>query len=315
MQQCTIGPEEAGCRADRIIRKKCPLLALSGIYKLFRKGRVRISGKKIGQNYRLNEGEVLEIDVDASEIQDSAVKSDDFSHLIATSFYRKNFHVLYEDANILACDKPAGLVVHPGTGHTKHDTLIDCVTAYLQSKRDRVQGDEFALVHRLDRDTSGVILIAKNKRTLRLIHEYFREHTITKEYRAVCHHRPPEYEGVISVNLAKTHKKNAGMKMQVKHEGIEARSRYQVITYENDCSHLTVYLETGKTHQIRVQLAHIGAPIVGDVRYGDSQLDNIQLKEKKRRLYLHAYRIRFTHPYTKKKMTITSPIPDEFKKI
>jgi len=313
MQQIPIGPEENGCRVDRVVRKRCALLPLATVYKLFRTGKVRIGGKRVEQNYRLVEGEVLELCVDAAEMQAAAPAATADASLVNTAFFRKNFRIIYEDADVLACNKPSGLVVHPGTGHTRHDTLIDCAAAYLQSSKGIPPGDEFALVHRLDRDTSGVILIAKNKRTLRALHDHFRERDITKEYRAICHHRPPEFEGTITVNLARSHEQKSGMKMQVKSEGgSEARSRYRIDSYENDLSMVTVFLETGKTHQIRVQMAHVGAPIVGDERYGDRTLDAAMLKGKTDRLYLHAFRLNFRHPHTGKNLTITAPVPNEF---
>jgi len=312
MQQITIGPEEVSCRADRIVRKKCALLPLASVYKLFRTGKVRVGGKRIEQNYRFAQGDILELNVPAAELQAAATEQNCDTSLVNTAFFRKNFQIIYEDADILACNKPSGLVVHPGTGHTKHDTLIDLATAYLEHKKAIPEGDEFALVHRLDRDTSGVILIAKNKRTLRLLHEDFREHDLTKEYRAVCHNRPPEFKGQITVNLARTHERNDGMKMRVEEGGVEARSTYQIITYNNTLSQVAVFLETGKTHQIRVQMAHVGAPIVGDVRYGDEAKDAALFKGKHSRLYLHAHRLVFKHPHTRKSITIIAPVPAEF---
>lgn len=311
MEKFTIGPEENGCRLDRIVRKKLPLLPLSNIYMLFRKGNIRIGGKKAAQNYRLIEGDILELNVDKAEIAVPAEVPQNVS-LAATSFFKKNFIVLFEDANILACNKPSGLVVHPGTGHTKRDTLIDLATAYLRQKKAIPAGDEIALVHRIDRDTSGVILIAKNKRTVRLLHETFKDRSIVKEYRAICHHRPPEFEGTISINMERTHERNGGTKMRVADEGEEAVSRYQIRSFENDISHLSVWLETGKTHQIRVQLQHVGAPIIGDVRYGDPVLDDALFGKKPRRLCLHAHRLTFRHPLTHKNITIEAPLPKEF---
>jgi 23S rRNA pseudouridine955/2504/2580 synthase len=313
MQRITIGPEEHGCRIDRILRKKCTLLPLSTIYMLFRKGKVRISGKKVAQDYRCSEGDLLDVDVDKAEMTAPKESGDGDSSLVKTSFFRKNFLVLFEDTCLLACNKPSGLVVHPGTGHEQHDTLIDLATAYLhQPKKSIPQGDEIALVHRLDRDTSGVILIAKNKRTVRLLHETFKERSIVKEYRAICHGRPPEYEGTISLTLSRMHERNDGMKMIVGDEGQLAQSRYQILTYENNLSNIAVFLETGKTHQIRVQMSHVGAPIVGDVRYGDAQKDAKVLERKLRRLYLHAYRLSFRHPVTHKPLTIEAPVPTDF---
>lgn len=309
MPQFTIGPEEEGCRVDRIARKKLALMPLSSIYALIRKRKIRINDKKTSQSYHLREGDILSIDVDDAEIVQKAAPDGSLATLTKTSFFRNNFKILYEDENLFACDKPSGLVVHAGSGHTGRDTLIDLAHAYLLEKGNTT---EPALVHRLDRDTSGVILIAKNKRTLRTLHEIFKERSITKEYRALCHGRPPENEATINVSLNRTDSRNSGMKMRVNDTGQTATSRYVLQSYYNNISNVAVFLETGKTHQIRVQMAHIGAPIIGDVRYGSPEKDAALLKGHTRRLYLHAYRLSFTHPVTKKKCIIKAPVPKEF---
>jgi RluA family pseudouridine synthase len=315
MPRFTIGPEEHGCRADRLLRRRLPLLPLAAVYSLIRKGGVRIGGKKIRQDYRLQEGEMLDVSVDAAEVAAPDAPDASLARLTGTSFFRKNFSVIYEDANLLACNKPCGLVVHPGSGHTRGDSLIELAQAYLIDKKGIPPGDEIALVHRLDRDTSGVILIAKNKRTLRVLHEAFTDRTVVKEYRAVCHHRPPDNEGVITVNLSRTDKRNSGMKMRVDDDGQTACSRYELTGYRNGLSSVTVFLETGKTHQIRVQLAHVGSPIVGDVRYGDSALDAACAGGPPKRLFLHACRISLKHPQTHRPLTIKAALPEEFSRI
>jgi RluA family pseudouridine synthase len=312
MQHVTVGAEEQGCRIDRIVRKRCALLSLSAIYTLFRKGKIRVDGKKIKQNYRLQEGEQLQIDVNEAEMVVPQTPDNGLVQLTKTSFFKKNLFIIYEDEYLLACNKPSGLVVHPGTGHTRHDTLIDCATAYLLEKKAIPSGDEIALVHRLDRDTSGVILIAKNKRTVRKLHEAFQNHTVNKEYRALCHHRPPEYEGTIAVSLSRTHNQNSGMKMRVASKGQEAKSSYRILEFRNERSSIAITLETGKTHQIRVQMAHVNAPIIGDVRYGDPVRDARVLKNALSRLYLHAHKLSLKHPYTGKSLTLIAPIPKEF---
>ena len=316
IQQIPVGAEEDGCRTDRIVRKRLSLMPLSSIYLLFRKGKVLVNGKKAKQDYRLKTGDVLEVGVDAAEITRPPASSGKApASLVKTSFFRKNFTVIYEDAHLMACNKPTGLVVHPGSGHTRGDSLIELAAAYLDDSGKAVRGEEIALVHRLDRDTSGVILIAKNKRTLRLLHDQFKERSLTKEYRAVCHNRPPEYEGTVRLQLSRTDDRNNGMKMRVGMGGQQSVSRYRVDTYNGGISQLTIFLETGKTHQIRVHLAHIGAPIAGDVRYGDQAADKRVFGGRPPRLYLHAHRISFKHPHTRKNITIKAPVPEDFARL
>ncbi|MDO5576617.1 MAG: RluA family pseudouridine synthase [Fibrobacter sp.] len=228
------------------------------------------------------------------------------------TFSKKYFSIIYEDEYLLACNKPSGLVVHPGTGHLKGDTLIELASGYLFKKGVLDDGSEPALVHRIDRDTSGIILIAKNKSILRQLHDIFRSRDITKEYIAICHNMPPQYEGEIVLGLSKSHDSRDGTKMRVNADGQESRSKYRVVQYQNNISKVEVFLETGKTHQIRVQMAHVGAPIIGDDRYGNPEADKAVLKSATKRLYLHAYKISFMHPVKNKKLTITAPQPAEF---
>lgn len=313
MQKIPVGPEEEGSRLDRLLRKRLALLPLSQIYSLIRTGKVRVGGKRCEQNYRLQQGDLLEVAVDAAELTAPNVPEPSRAAIVNTEFFKRNFSTLYEDEYLLACNKPTGLVVHPGTGHTRHDSLIELATGYLLAQKGGIPaGDEPVLVHRLDRDTSGVILIAKNKRTVRQLHELFVHREIEKEYRAICHNRPPEYEGQIVVNLTRTHGRDRGTKMLVSGEGQQSRSRYTLLSFQNDRSDCRIYLDTGKTHQIRVHMAHLGAPVIGDERYGDAALDAKLPKAVLVRLYLHAHQIQFKHPFKKKSITITAPLPPEF---
>lgn len=315
MIKISIGAEESGSRLDRVLRKRLKLMSLSEIYSLIRKGGVRLGEKKARQDSRVQEGDILEIAADESEL--TAVKGPDNSlrKIVNTEFFKRNFKIIYEDPDLLACNKPSGLVVHPGTGHLHRDTLIELATGYLLDKGCLKEGEEPALVHRIDRDTSGVILIAKNKRTVRKLHETFRQHDIIKQYTAICHHRPPEFQGRIELEVARSHEQQSGTKMRVETGGRRAKSTYRIVEYHGDLCRVEVFLETGITHQIRVQMAHIGAPIVGDQRYGDLKLDQKVLKGVKNRLYLHAFQLSFLHPVKGKRIKIEAPEPGEFREL
>ena len=322
MIELLAGENEAGCRLDRIVRKRLPLMSLSGIYSLIRKGGVRISGRKLRQDYRLQKGDRIEIDADVSELAVPDQKQKlDLARLVHTVFFKRNFKILHEDRDLIACNKPAGLVVHPGTGHLRRDTLIDLATAYLLSGRKIKGSDDLALVHRLDRDTSGVILIAKNKPALRRIHESFRNRTLVKQYVAICHHRPPKAEGEVVVKLVRDRDERGETRMRISDQaahGMFSRSVYRLDAYHNGLSKVEVFLETGKTHQIRIHCAHVGAPIVGDDRYGDAALDNELFSRRSgilRRLYLHAWKLQVPPPpglSGGKTLSIKAPLPDEF---
>jgi RluA family pseudouridine synthase len=314
MIKITIGAPDAGSRLDRVLRKRLSLMSLSSIFSLIRKGGVRVGGKKVKQDYRVSEGDELEIQVDESEAAAPSGPDTNLRGIVSTSFFKKNFVIIHEDRDLLACNKPSGLVVHPGTGHLKHDTLIDLAAGYLLEQGTLAEGEEPALVHRLDRDTSGVILIAKTKQSARQLNEIFRDRTIEKRYIAITHNRPPKYEGEIVLTMSRAHEYENGTKMRVEDDGQLTKSRYRVLESHGDCSRLEVFLETGKTHQIRVHLSHEGAPIVGDVRYGNESLDKALFGKfrAKNRLYLHAERISFIHPVKNKKIVLTAPVPAEF---
>jgi 23S rRNA pseudouridine955/2504/2580 synthase len=316
MIQITTGSEDTGCRLDRILRKRLSLMSLSEIYSLIRKGGVRINDKKVKQDYRIHEGDTISIDADQSEITLPAAPDTSLQNIIHTSLFKKHFHIIYEDADLLACNKPSGLVVHPGTGHLKGDTLIELATGYLISKGLLKNGEEPALVHRLDRDTSGIILIAKTKQALRKIHDIFRSRDLVKHYIALCHNCPPKYEGEIVLGLSRSSEQKNGMKMVVDNDdGDYSKSRYKVNEFHDNISRVEVFLETGKTHQIRVHMSHVGAPIIGDERYGDSEKDQKFLSKHKKRLYLHAFRLSFIHPGKGKKITLEAPVPPEFREL
>jgi 23S rRNA pseudouridine955/2504/2580 synthase len=313
-----ITANEAGSRLDRFLRKKLPLKTLSDIYRMIRTGFVRVNGKKAKENHRLAEGDTLEIRIDKAELSAKTPEAGSaFGDLSKTDFYRRNLKIVYEDEAILALDKPPFLVVHPGTNHVSGATLIDLVKCYVETKHKKESDADPVLMHRLDRDTSGIILVAKNKGIVRRLHEHLRGHEMTKQYIAVCHGKPSRVKGVIELNLTKTLEENAGTKMSVSKEGFYSKTEYAVVSANASLSKLRLTIVTGRTHQIRVHMAHIGCPVVGDVRYGDQARDGELFKRSgiNKRLYLHATSISFSHPQTGKKLTLTAPEPEEFSSI
>jgi len=318
MISLALTPDDPGSRIDRVLRKNLPLTSLSDIYRLIRVGGIRVNGKKIAHNYRLCAGDDITMDVDKAElVSPQPSDTEALKALARTDYYKRNLVIVYEDRDLLACDKPSGLVVHPGTGHVRRDTLIDLVKSYIASGKSFVPGSDPVLVHRIDRDTSGIILIAKNKRMVRRLHTHFRDHQIEKKYYAVCHGAPPKKQGVITVSLEKTVERNSGTKMKVCETGMFSKSAYAVERSNGRLSGLWITIETGRTHQIRVHLAHIGCPIVGDVRYGNKDLDSALFSSKGvvRRLYLHAFHISFIHPLDGKRRTLTAALPDAFSRV
>jgi 23S rRNA pseudouridine955/2504/2580 synthase len=314
------GENEAGVRLDRILRKRLSLMSLSAIYTLIRRGGVRVGGRRVKQDYRLKAGDAVEIEADPSELASPReAEITGLTKLVHTDFFKRNFTILHEDDDLLACDKPAGLVVHPGTGHLRHDTLVDLATAYLLENKKVKSPEDLALVHRLDRDTSGVILIAKSKPALRRLHEAFRSRSLVKEYAAICHGRPPKNESEVVLHLSRGRDERGETTMRVEERGGAhtelSRSVYRLSSFHHGLSRVDVRLDTGKTHQIRIHLAHLGVPIVGDTRYGNGAPDDALFSRRAqlvRRLYLHAWKIEVPHPRGGKTLTIKAPLPAEF---
>jgi RluA family pseudouridine synthase len=279
---------------------------------------VRVNGKKARENLRLAEGDTLEVRIDKAELSPTAPAATASSpDLCKTDFYRRNLKIVFEDKAILALDKPPHLVVHPGTNHISGATLIDLVKCYMRTKAGFDNNADPVLMHRLDRDTSGIILVAKNKGIVRTLHERLRGHEMIKQYVAVCHGKPMRDKGVVEVNLAKTLEENSGTKMSVEKNGVYSKTEYSVVSSTALLSKVKLTLHTGRTHQIRVHMAHIGCPVVGDVRYGDPARDAALFKRGgvNKRLYLHANSISFSHPQTGKNLTLTAPVPEEFVRI
>lgn len=308
-----VGRDLSGIRIDRVLRRELTSCALATIYQMIRTGKIKVNGKRTKQNYRLCEGDSVAID-----LKDNVQRSNSGTPLpppiMNTPLFKHAFRLLYEDEVLLVCNKPSGVVVHPGKGHERRNTLIDCASSYIYHTASKKTFSEPHLVHRLDKETSGVILIAKDMQTLRKIHEQLRSGKLEKKYRALCHGKPPAKNDTVNVPLVRTHQASRGMKMHVKHGGQESVSGYTVLGTTEKVSHLSIVLHTGRTHQIRVHMAHLQCPLIGDTRYGDSRKDQYLFLQKNvfQRLYLHAEIISFFHPLLKKKVTFHAPIPDEF---
>lgn len=309
-----IDRDNDGVRVDRFLRKRLNSLPLATIYALIRKGHIRVNNRCIKQNYRLTIGDCLELSENLCDIEEKTVSRKNLAGLVSSDFFKRNFHILFEDEEILVCNKPTGLVVHAGSKHQTHHTLIDLASCYLRQGVRKKKAFEPVLVHRLDKDTSGVILIAKNKQILRYLHTSIRKKEMKKNYRALCHGIPTKAKGTITFSLLKTHERNRGMKVKVDEQGLQAQSSYQVVQTARNISDLEIDLHTGRTHQIRVHLAQIGHPIIGDQRYGNNALDRQVLYQGKMtpRLYLHAEKISFFYPLLNKRVTFYAPLPKEF---
>lgn len=211
--------------------------------------------------------------------------------------------ILYEDNDLLVVDKPAGMTVHPAPGHYNH-TLVNAVLAHLP---DLTAGESTrpGIVHRLDKDTSGLIIVAKNEAAHMKLADQFKSRTVTKVYRALVHGHLSPAEGIIEAGIGRDPRNRK--RMAVVTRGREARTEYQVIQYLDNYTLLEVRPRTGRTHQIRVHLAAIGFPVVGDATYG-ARSKHIS------RQFLHASKLGFRLPSTSEYREFESPLPEDLSK-
>jgi 23S rRNA pseudouridine1911/1915/1917 synthase len=211
--------------------------------------------------------------------------------------------VVFEDDDLLVINKPAGMVVHPAQGHD-HGTLVNALLARYPDLAALTLADRPGIVHRLDRDTSGLIIVARNPLALRRLQQQFKARTVEKIYLALVFGRPEAAEGIIDMPLGRDPRFR--QKMAPRADGKPARTHYRVIEDFGQYSLLEVGLETGRTHQIRVHLAWLKCPVVGDTVYGRKK-NALGLK----RQFLHAWRLRFEHPRTGDLLQLTAPLaPD-----
>jgi 23S rRNA pseudouridine955/2504/2580 synthase len=300
----TVTEEEGELRLDRWFRRRYPGLSHGRLEKLLRTGQVRIDGRRAKAGTRLAPGQAVRVPPHLAPEggreaapRAPAVSSEDAEALRA--------RVLYKDDWLLAIDKPAGLAVQGGSGQTKHlDALLEAL---------RFGAPEAPrLVHRLDKDTSGVLLLARTARAARALTAAFRERTARKTYWAVVAGVPPKRQGVIALPLEKRRTgRSGGERMTAgRAAGLAAETRYRVVqTAKRDAAWLVMRPLTGRTHQLRVHCAAIGHPILGDGKYG-GKAAFLERRELPRRLHLHAREVAIPHPDDGTTLRITAPLPE-----
>ena len=305
-----VGVPSAGTRLDLFLASACSDLSRSRIQKLIAEGAVRLAGAPAKRSHVVRAGEDVEVEV--PEPRPSSIEAEAIP-----------LSVLYEDEHILAIDKPAGLVVHPSPGHDS-GTLVN---ALLHHVRDLSGiGGELrpGIVHRLDRDTTGVLLVAKTDRAHASLSRQMKKRQLRKEYLALVAGFPRVRKGEVAFPVGRDPRDRKKMKAFRNTEATpavarEARTLYQIEREwpESRIALLRCRLVTGRTHQIRVHLAAAGLPVVGDPVYGRPRFDRGKDPEVKRALTafprqaLHAERLGLRHPATNEEMEIVAPIPDD----
>lgn len=288
----TVSDSFAGVRADKFISESSDI-SRSFAASLIENGNCLLNEKPCGKNYKVKEGDIFEITLPDTEEPEIAAENIPLD-------------IVYEDNDLLVVNKPKGMVVHPAPGHYS-GTLVNALMYHCRDSLSGINGViRPGIVHRIDKDTSGLLIVAKNDAAHNGLAEQIKVHSFTRKYEAVVTGGVKE-NGTINAPIAR-HKIDR-KKMAVSPEGREAVTHYEVIENFNKYSHLKLTLETGRTHQIRVHLAYIGHPVAGDTVYGDGKPKWLNGQ------CLHAREIGFVHPITKDELYFTSPLPDYFEKM
>ena len=291
MKSFTAGPNENGVRLSRFVEGVTKDMPRSMMYKAFRNKRIKVNGGRAQRDQRLREGDVLQL-----YINDEFFDKPREDNLFLTLF-RPSLDIVYEDENLMLLNKRPGLVVHADETE-KVNTLINHIQAYLYQKREWNPRWENAftpaLCNRIDRNTGGIVIAAKNAETLRIINQKIRDREIDKRYLCITVGTPRPPQGEVSCFLLKDEKKK---QVAVYHRpvpgGKTAVTRYRTLETREELSLLEVELLTGRTHQIRATMADLGCPLLGDGKYGDGQV-NRRYGETRQALY--SYRLTFDFP-------------------
>jgi 23S rRNA pseudouridine955/2504/2580 synthase len=296
VQLITISDEEADQRIDNFLLRICKGVPKSHIYRVLRSGEVRVNKGRIDQTYRLKEGDVVRVPpVRVAEKANHSVPGAEFK-------------VLFEDAHLLIIDKPAGVAVHGGSGISYG--VIE------QLRASRPEAKFLELVHRLDRETSGILLLAKKRSALTNLHEQIREGRLDKRYLALVHGDWQNPRQHVKLALFKYSTADGERRVRVQADGQPSHTVFNLLRKYGPFALLEAELKTGRTHQIRVHLASSGFPIAGDDKYGDFGLNReLQKSEGSRvalkRMFLHAYQITFLHPESGQPVTLKAPLAAE----
>jgi len=287
-----VGEESAAQRIDNFLLRRLKGVPKSHVYRVLRSGEVRVNSGRIKPDYRLRVGDKVRLPpvrISASVSRPAAKP--------------RSFPIAFEDPALLVIDKPSGVAVHGGSGVSFG--VIESLRAA------RPEAKMLELAHRLDRDTSGLLLLAKKRSALVELHRMLRDGEVEKVYLAVVKGAPPKKPFEIRESLHKHVTASGERRVSVNEDGQPAVTRVQLVEKSRDFSIVRLRLMTGKTHQIRVHLAHAGFPVLGDDKYGDFELNRALARQGVKRLLLHAQRLAFKHPLDGKPIALESALPEE----
>jgi 23S rRNA pseudouridine955/2504/2580 synthase len=292
-----ITDEEQGQRLDNFLIRRCKGVPKSHLYRILRSGEVRVNSGRVDATYRLCAGDKLRIppiriaERPQNEVDEAAKE-------------RVDLPIIYEDEALLVLNKPEGVAVHGGSG-----VSFGVIEAL---RRQRPLAKFLELAHRLDRETSGILLVGKKRLALVALHDMFREHGAgaDKRYLVLVKGRWMNTTQAVKLPLYKYLTESGERRVSVNPEGKASHTVFRLLARWSDMSLLEAQLKTGRTHQIRVHLAHLGFPILGDEKYGDFSLNKNLSRTGLKRMALHAWRMAFNHPVTAEQLECIAPLPD-----
>lgn len=296
-----IDEQHAGQRIDNFLITALKGVPKSRIYRLLRKGEVRVNKGRIKPEYRLQMGD--QVRIPPVRVAEKAEQETPHAYQIE----RIEQSILHEDKNILVLNKPSGIAVHGGSGVSLG--VIEILRVL------RPNAPFLELVHRLDRETSGCLMIAKKRSSLRQLHDMLRENDVKKTYLALLMGCWKGGKRTINASLQKNQLRSGERMVTVSDEGKASVSHFNPLKAFQDCTLVDVNLETGRTHQIRVHAAHVGHPIAGDEKYGDEAFNSVMKRRGLKRLFLHAAELRFTWPESGEVMHFKAPLDPELQHV
>lgn len=303
VQQLQISEEEEGQRIDNFLLAKLKGVPKSLIYRVLRKGEVRVNKGRIKPEYKLQTGDIVR--VPPIRVAEKAQQAPVSSKLNKVAQLEQQ--IIFEDDCLLVLNKPSGIAVHGGSG------LSFGVIEGLRALRPEARFLE--LVHRLDRDTSGILLVAKKRSALRSLHEQLRVKTVQKDYLALVRGQWQSHVKVVQAPLLKNELASGERIVKVSEQGKPSETRFAVEERYTNATLIKASPVTGRTHQIRVHTQYAGHPIALDDKYGDKEFDQQMSELGLNRLFLHAASIRFEHPKTGETLRLNAPLDDKMKTI
>lgn len=291
-----VEPEYNGQRIDKFLSETLPEYSRSFIQKVVKDGGVLVDEKCVKSNYKLSAGQILKLNV--PELVEPDIIPEDIA-----------LDILYEDDDIIVVNKPKGMVVHPAAGHYT-GTLVNALMYHCRDNLSGINGvTRPGIVHRIDMNTTGVLVACKNDAAHIFLSEQLAVHSITRKYNAIVHNSFKDNSGTVDAPIGRHHIDRKKMAIDYKN-GRNAVTHYSVISNYGKYAHIECQLETGRTHQIRVHMSSIGHPLLGDDVYGSGK-SPYRLEGQT----LHARVLGFVHPSTGKYMEFEAPLPDYFKEI